>query len=314
MAVIAAQIKIGSWRGNFGKDVRVSFALQIETDDVANGPMAIYASPLIPKVGQYYAVGNEIGRDYICKSVKPKVDDADKCLWEVEVEYEGAELPQTGMGNGDGDENDPRPARLFQVDSTIRYEKVPLRFDADNRPIRNTAGEEFSSPVEANWKILVINISRREFSNPFSRQIRYQDSVNAMPFWGQAPGKVLIESILMDAQSAGNSTTGWNVKYSVAIRPAAQNAGRWDVLTIPSMGFKELKNGKLVEIIDTDNGGKPFNVEQYLDENGRWVDRKSPNFSSYDLHFRVKNTNDFSPLQLPNMASLTYAPQLEEQT
>lgn len=308
MGVIGAVIKIGSWRGTFGKDKRVSLTLQLETDDVADGPMAIYASPLVPKVGEYYAVGNEASTGYFCKSVKPKIDDKDKCFWEVDVEYEGAELP---ADEEEGNEEDARPSRRYQFDSMIRYEKVPIYRDMDDKHVVNTAGELFSRPVEVNRKILVFNISRKEFTNPFPRQTKYQDAVNSDTFWGQAPGKVLIESYLMDGEAMENRTAGWNVKYSIAIRPSNDSAGVWDELEIPSMGCNEKIESGLREIINPATG-KAFSTEQYLDENGKWKDRLAPDFEPYMQKFRIRNKYSFAPLRLPDLTNAIYSAMLED--
>ncbi len=308
MGVIGAVIKIGSWRGTFGKDKRVSLTLQVETDNVADGPFAIYASPLVPKVGEYYAVGNEASAGYFCKAVKPKIDDKDKCFWDVDVEYEGAELPGEEQ---EGNDEDTRPSRRYQFDSMIRYEKVPIYRDMDDKPVVNTAGELFLRPVEVNRKILVFNISRREFTNPFSRQVKYQDTINSDTFWGQPPGKVLIESYLSDGEAVGNRTAGWNVKYSLAIRPANDSAGCWDELEMPSMGFQEKVDSGLREIINPTTG-KAFAVEQYLDENGKWKDRQASNFRPHMQKFRMRNKYSFAPLRLPDLTAAVYSAMLED--
>ena len=312
MGVIAATIKIGSWRGAFGKDGRVSYTLHVETDDAGDGPFVIYNSPLVPKVGSYYAVGNEASIVYRCESVKPKVDSKDKWLWDVEIEYEKTEAEE---GRDGENEEDPRPSRRFRFNSLIRYEKIPLVKDLDGKLVRNTAGESYSKPIEFNRKILVINIERKEFANPFAKQTKYQNAVNSSTFWGQSPGKVLIESYLADGTAEGKLTTGWDVKYSIAIRPT--NAPRWDEVEIPSMGFNEKIQDTgpageyLLREIINEATGKAFTVEQYLNENGRWMDRTASNFKPYMSKYRILEKYPFAPLRLPDMTSLIYSAQLE---
>ncbi len=308
MGVIGVAIKLGSWRGAFGKDGRVSFSLHVETDDPNDGPFVIRESPLLPKRGSYYAVGNELNTAYVCRNVDPKIDEHDKKFWEVEISYERIDEEDE---EEDGEEDNPRPSKRFRADSSIRIEKRVLWQDFTSpkpKLIQNTAKEEYTNPLDENIKILVINISRKEYANPLFRQCRYLDTVNSTSFWGCDAGQVLVESYLADCEGFQKSTSGWNVKYSISIRP--KRAGRWDEIEIPSMGYNELKNGKLNEIIN-DRTGKPFGVEQYLDETGKWKDRLAENFVPYYTKYLIREKEKFSRLRLPDMASLVYSKTLD---
>lgn len=317
MAVIASAIKIGSWRGEFGKDGRVSFTLHVETDDTHDGPFVVESSRLVPRIGTFYAVGNEISPTYICRKVKPKIDPKDKKLWEVEVEYEAIE----GEDEKDEDnEEDPRPSKRFRFSSSFRFERRPMLQDLDGKFVRNTAGEDYTKPLERNMKILVFSIERTEYSNPIVRQTKYMDSVNKFKFWGQDPGYVLIESYLTNGEGKGNLTTGWEVKYTIAIRP--KSGGRWDETEIPSMGFNEkvyetnedppTGMSKSLKPIINKATGKAYTVEQYLDLYGRWSDRLAANFAPHNTKYRVREKYDFRSLRLPDMRTLTYSAQLDQ--
>jgi len=305
MAVIGVSIKLGSWRGSFGKDPRVSFSLHVETDDPLDGPLVVRSSPLVPQVGAYYAVGNEIAPEYICRTVSPKVDGNDKCFWEVDVEYELIDPKDDEEG-----ELNPRASKRFRFDASIRLEKQVMFQDLDGTPILNTAKEEYVQPLEQSVKILVLNISRKEYANPLVRQCRFLESVNQTPFWNCQPGQVLVESYLADGEGLGNRTSGWNVKYSIAIRP--KNAGRWDEIEVPSMGYNEIKDGKLKEIINPATG-KTFGTEQYLDADGKWKDRLESGFQPHYTTYRIRVTENFGLLYLPNLSSLVYSQLLDEE-
>ncbi len=212
MAVVSAIVKPGTWSGSF-KDGRIRYTLTVETNDPGDGPSIVKSSNLVPMQGDTYRLGNEVRDDFICVNVDPKSLEEDSCLWEVAVEFEQISLE--GVGEGE-DEKEIFSAK-FSVSTSVAEEKRPMLYDLDGKPIRNSARERFSNPVEESIRILILNISQTEYKNPISKQISFSNKVNKNTIWGVSPGYILMKPIIVDFDAVRTReqflTDGFKIKY-----------------------------------------------------------------------------------------------------
>lgn len=131
----------------------------------------------------------------------------------------------------------------------------------DGTPMRNAAGDPFSDPVEFDDKRPTLSITRNELNFSPAVAYNYRNAVNSDPFYGVGPGQCKVSSI--KGQKKYYSEGGfwyWTVSYQFEFNPNG-----FDV-SIQNKGFRELKNGNPVRILD--KSGEPVSEPVFLDSSG----------------------------------------------
>lgn len=88
--------------------------------------------------------------------------------------------------------------------------------DADGNAIVNVLGEPFDPPIAREYKDPVLTISRNEAAFDQTVKLTYEDTVNASEFWGGAPGRARMVSIV--AHKVNASPAYWVVVYVIQYR------------------------------------------------------------------------------------------------
>ncbi len=226
----------------------------VQTDKLTDGPFTV-GSPItgIPPLYSYYT--DPTGAiDLGARVVKYSPEQMeDPLYWKVTVEYSSAidrYLSPHALGNSGRSgkaeqaskgQQDPNPLNRPPVIclSTRRYQKPVfhnLPFDdSPPVPILNSAGQIFSPMPEIDDSRIFVTIDRNEPVVNFDLFQKYQDAVNADPFWGEPEGCAKIN---INAGSAfENGQFYWKVTYEIEFRrplpPAIGDQG-----TSPVDGWK----------------------------------------------------------------------------
>jgi hypothetical protein len=213
----------------------------------------------------------------VCTGAKTSIAEltSDGYVYEVTYTFEQLENNQT-----------PSNPLNSPAEFSWSYEKLelPIDFDINNDPIRNTAREKFDPPVTINANILKLSVTQNESVYNPGLSLAYSDKVNSDAFQGAAAGQVLCESITGQGPNIENDVTYWKVNYVFAFY-----AGGWKKKML-NAGMKELDdNGKLQNI---ELKGSEVSSPVALDLNGKAI--KDNSGTPVKLEFEVYEQVPFS--------------------
>ncbi|MCL2710270.1 MAG: hypothetical protein FWE95_05265 [Planctomycetaceae bacterium] len=189
----------------------------------------------------------------------------------------------------DEPKEEPSENDKFTVSIFNEWEDVPFLEDVvTGRPVLNSAGMPFGSPVKRRRKIPVISMTRKEYGNPVDKTVRYSNTVD---------GPFLIDSIL--SQYDGKI---WTVTYNIKYRPEGWTTYLMDT----GYYWCDPVTGYRYPILGEDDG-LPVNEPVRLDGNGVPV----PVDSDYIFNvgpFNKYETSLLADLRLPDPHSLVALP------
>ena len=252
----------------------------------------------IPKRGSPYSFGGTTRYSLRAKTFSAKCKSAwgkSGAIWEIEVGYDNS--------NKADEPPDPTEADPFTITPRMEKIELPMEFDLDGAPVRNSAGQKFDTPPMLELYYPVFTIGRTEYSNPCRRMLDFSNRVNGEPFWGQEPGKVLLKSI-MPSTSITWGTPSWNVQYEVAINIYHPFIDLWQL---------EILDSGMQELIDKQAQGseeKALPLRAILDEQGKEITQPVPldgygkklpkNADPIWLWYRKRYAADLNALRIPN--------------
>ena len=177
----------------------------------------------------------------------------------------------------------------FTIECKQEVEEVRFLYDeVSGNPVVNSAGDFFPSEPKMKIPILVYEITRFEINNPVAKRESYTYAVNADVWCGAEPGTLLMDSVLPTWN--GNQ---WNVKYVMKYKQRGWGEKYLDE------GLREIKNGKLISILDPNKGTDITNAVK-LDGHGRFpIERDGQGNPILDEKGQVKPIQNFSGVQFP---------------
>jgi len=132
-------------------------------------------------------------------------------------------------------DNDPSEFDSYSLSTSWETIKRVFDFDADGNRVCNSAGEDYTKPVEVDERIRVIRLTRKEWRNPHSKANEYTGTVNSSPIWGGDAGEWLME-ILADENS---QEIGWKVDYNMRYRKGGYYS------TVQTIFYKDQEAGSI---------------------------------------------------------------------
>jgi hypothetical protein len=222
--------------------------------------------------------------------------------------------------SGETADDDGTPARLWTVDleygtlaagvvpggplaqpprwSLTPYPvEEPAYVDFDGQPILNSAGDPFNPPLTYERLKYTFTVTRNEASPDLGTILALSNKVNAADWLIFAAQTAKTLPIEVPAAEFDNetSTLFYPMKYSWDIDP-----NTWKVKVL-NQGFRELKSGKLVQVMGDD--GEPVNDPVLLDEDGLKLDYPVDDTSIVFKEFQLLETADFTAFDLDTILS-----------
>ena len=303
MAVVAVEELI-SGRGVSGR-VRDSFkytrAFLIQTDAPATSMVAIAQAPGVT-FGQPHPDDNSVyAIEFDCQP-----EGSNPLYYKLSVTYGLAESSDTaadpdpgggGGGGGGGGIQAPNFAgpppdvwaggvELSQVGTMV----LPRQMDGQPEDVRNTAGVLFDA-VTVEQARYTLTLSRSYTDKSFlSLLANNTNCCNSKAWAGCAAYTWLCKGGRWTRETQNNN--GVNLMYYRVNWEFEFNPDKW-TLVLNSMGYQELKNGKLVDIMNGDTPPKPVSEPQALAQNGAAA---SPGAAPAQVTYYPHKTIDFNAL------------------
>lgn len=263
----------------------------VETDDPTDGPIAVKAGAEVtspdplPPLWTTYSYHGESDTSIFLKrrEVQPRHGAQGRTMWRVIGHYEPLE-PQE---QPDDSNPDPflRPVK-YRLEHVTYTEVVDV--DKDDKPIVNSAGQEFDEPLEQEKSrmVLVADQIVPDLQTIINHNLTWAGKVNSTPYRGGGPRMWFVHTI-----GSSDLLSESGVDYYVATWRLELNFDTWDRKVL-NRGFKHYDNAadkKLV--IAKDKDGLPVNEPILLATDGtRLGDGIDGNF----LSFRVKDEVSFA--------------------
>ena len=163
-----------------------------------------------------------------CTKVEPRQDQDNPYTWLVRCYYERKR--QTG-----GDKPQLDPPQLSIDTETIQ---VWQPSDSNNKVYANSAGEYFSPPVMTPETVTVLTVKFAWPTFDVNWPGVYQNTVNALPFFGCAKDTVLLDKFSGETATLQDTLFYyWHITMVFKYRPDT-----WDLI-VPDVGMKELATG-----------------------------------------------------------------------
>lgn len=277
------------------RDVSCSLVFQVFSDNrLTDDGLKVLEFTSIPPLGSPYRYGgvtyyNLRSKDYTPKFVKNW--GATGAIWDVEVSYDNT------LKSGDP----PAPSEGDPFTITPRMEKIeiPMEYDLDGVPVRNSAGQKFDTPPMLDLHYPVFTISRTEYTNPCRRQIEFINRVNELEFWGFVPGRVCLLN-MSPSTSVSWGAPSWQVQYDIGINPY-NDIDLWQTEILNAGFFEKYLDSESSGVVKIrailDSQGKEISDPVPLDEHGQKLpDDGEPVWFWY----RSRLSADLNLLNLPN--------------
>jgi len=258
MAVIRVAPKRGTGEGlaNDQWENAYTLVLNVWTNDPDDGPAVILSSPLVPKVGDEYATGNDYDPGSFCRTVTPRRDSSVDTLWEVTCEYRN--IPPESV--------EPNPVlRPAVFDWSNRREEFFFPRDSRGNWYRTPAGVPLEKPPPTRLSLLILTITKNVTNYNALAMNAAQDAVNTAPFLGFAPGYAKVEDIVPSKLQREGNWSYYTMETVIAFR------------RIPWHPHYEVAKGRQYktgegDLLPTDAGGVYDDHEVYLDADGKQTD------------------------------------------
>lgn len=281
--------KLFTWSGGIDHEGRRTYNVlyQAWTDVLTDGPATVLNSPLTPKIGDVYP-GDAFA---FCTNVDPQRVDAMPYLWHVNTTYKSIPFPE-GEFSG------------WTMRGYFQKRKKGIIEDLDGERIENTAGDLFMPPYEIDVGDQAIAFEKDATANPAPEHYKGWNKVNEQPMFGYDVGEVLCYDarwqLAIDDPNNGQRYRitlvfvcrdgGFLLKpINVGLRRKGDARGGVVSASTPAA---EIRSWNI-----TDPQGNVADTPQPLDEHGNI---NPPGFALHNLEFRVIETFDFTPWNVPN--------------
>jgi len=150
MAVTSVKILHNGWTASdtAGSGITFNVIYQVEVNDKNDGPLIVLNGEGVPRVGEYYEIGNDIDPFAFVKSVSPTPKG--ERIWNVAVTFGPIEPSDEGASNGrttagltpEGEPtDDPLMVRASMTVSTVLAQRAATRGAYFGRVEENVVGE-----------------------------------------------------------------------------------------------------------------------------------------------------------------------------
>lgn len=173
-----------------GNSKEFSGLFRVRTDDPTHGPIYIAENFGGAKIGNSYDVNGERDGGVRCVKINPRRHDDNKKLWDVAVDWNTPDIQneQQGIDDKGRPTNDPLKFRS-KVDLSVQQmqrpvEKAILRTRLRGRrintvgPVTNSAGVPYDPPLEKDYAIYVVRVTKNLPAFPNRHWSDYQNAVN----------------------------------------------------------------------------------------------------------------------------------------
>lgn len=263
MAVVKVRPKYGTGGGSIDAAGKVAFTVDLLAwvDDVDDGPAHVLVSPLVPKIGDEYATGNDYVPGCFCKSVAPERDGAVEKLFHVKCEYDNDQP--------DIDPTTPPLLRPAVFDWSNRREEFYFPRDTRGNLYATPAGVPLENPPATPVHLLILTITKNVVGyNPIVMNA-YADAVNLTAFLGFAAGYAKIEDI-KPSTLKHETINDVHYQYYTMETVVAFRRIPWHPLQIIAKG-RHFKNDD-GDLVPSNADGVMTDHEEYLDAAGKKTD------------------------------------------
>ena len=272
-----------------------SFRYLIASDDKNDGPLTLSQDRRLPRMFTEYRVGNDANSNLILQSIKwkhlgAKPNKGFKTIYEATFNYAPRNFSTNDPGEDLEHPNSPSENDSFSFSSSWEVMKVPAVTDIYGERICNSAGDDFTRPVEVDRRIRINRLTRRENIDPQIKANAFTGTVNGYPIWGGAEGTWLMEILV----SGVGGEAGWTVDYNMRYDPDG-----WQVQVLDQgLGkIDPLWEAKGITIPIEDGEGSAITTPRLLDGQGKEL---TAHASPVYLDFEVIGQSDFYQLYLPD--------------
>ena len=277
-----------------GLSEKASLIFRVYSNDrTKDDDLSILDFSSIPKRGAPYSFQGTTRYSLRARDYSPQyigTHGAKGGVWDVEVFYDNS---INGDKPPDPDEADP-----FTITPRMEKIEVPMEFDLDGWLVRNSAGQRYDTPPMLELYYPVFSIGRTEYTNPCRRMTDFMNRVNALNFWGFAPGKVCMLNV-SPSTSITWGTPSWQVQYDIGIN-LYDDLDLWqtEILDAGTMERRvDAGNGRIAIRAILDAQGKEVTEPVPLDDNGMPLpDGADPVWHWY----RKRYSADLNILKIPN--------------
>lgn len=293
MSIVSVELVPGSRTSGMDGLFRRTYGvtLRVTTDDPAEHFLAVRSATdpgtglSVPWIGTPFALFGEVDGGSFCNSVEvSEADDGTGLVWDVKVEYGVVDWQAFG----------PNPVEWpLKVSVSTVERELPVDFDRDGDPIRNSARQRFGDPVTVPYSDPVITCVRNEAVGDFSLTLAHDltNTINGATWNGFAAGVVLCRSITTSEEQYDTNSETWYYKVTYVFET---NRFGWRKKVL-DQGYCELAGSpaKLKRILDSE--GQPIDEPAPLDGAGGKLE---PDDTPVVLEFDIYESADFSVFNL----------------
>jgi len=273
--------------------------LLVQTDRATDSSLVVLDHPAIPRLGDPWPLAPQRP----LRVARRRANQLSDCLWEVAIGYEpapGAALPAPEAGQ----ESVELPSWSYGSRPVEFYE----HFDADGKPILNSAGQRFANPPKQYKYLRTVTISRKQRTYHDGLYWELIGKVNSHPFLGYPVDSVLCEGIDATGPVNWQDTPVWQVTFRFIVNPDL-----WRPTLVADEGYAHVRvdeNNQPIYVSPGESAAPPRPVvvaaediegaktgrPVLLDGTGRPL---PPGEEPHMLHFNLYKQADFSWLGLP---------------
>lgn len=273
-----------------------------------DGPEVIQLHPACPRPWSVYVSASGIvDTGSWCRDVRFDVDSNDPYTWTVVASY------SSRVNRPDINLIENPLLRPSDISWGTTREMVPMEFDADGTPVRNTAGDLFDPPLEKPRTTAILRIGKNLPTYDARLYVDYENTVNEKPFFTFGKWQVKCEHITGKRQFE-NGILFWRVDFEFHIRGAqlADDAPGGDArMKEHKYAWSKFVLNRGWRETDTINGGtkpimvygQPITSPAFLDADGKAINLPPipPRLSGDPvwLKFEPHPIKDFGVLPVP---------------
>lgn len=219
---------------------------RVFTNDIGDGPEVVLVNPAVPKLGQSYALFNDL--DILATCVKVDCDPTDNpYMWIVTAEYSTERLVDLTFEH-------PLNAPA-EVSWTFTPHSRPFERDMLGVPVVSSANVKFDPPYEVDYPRLVLHIQRNEATFDPALARLYQNATNSDFFNGTNPYCARID-VFTGQRMVDVGVVYYRVTYEIQFREESfvlplLDRGFHDIDLNP---FRNMQTGEILSAASNLNG------------------------------------------------------------
>ena len=262
-----------NWSGGRDKEGHRDYRIEwlIQSDSVYDGPTTILSTPALPRVGSFWAFGNDIDNWAFCwptAKISPLLVTEAQVWWKVQQTFTTKPLSRCQDTSIENPMDEPPKLS----GSFVKYARLREK-DKDDKPIVSKAFEKLrGSAMEFDDNRPTVRISKNYLTQQLATFAPMIDTLNDATLWGLASRKIKLANASWTQNLYGSCTFYYTVEYEFDIN---EDGFKREIL---DEGQKEFKGTDVTDPthwhIATDAKGRPERVVYHKSptaaNKGRW--------------------------------------------